>query len=126
MYYFVIILVVLTPVYVVGMLVIGLPLFIANARLKLPFVRRDFVFALLPFGVLWLSWIVWWLLIGRGVYGFTNMVNQSFWAGILGGVYLAVKSVLHRHTTAAGIIGIIVITCGPFALSYFLYNVFPL
>jgi hypothetical protein len=103
-------------------------LFLAS-RLFLPehsLQKSDWLFGLFGFLLVPLSWLFWWCLLGRGIYGWLNMMHVTLWAGVIGGFFVFLRVRLFGLVPCPRLISLVFIAVGTFTVSFFLWKVFDL
>lgn len=88
--------------------------------------RTDWLFGALGFALLVTSWLFWWIVVGRGVYGWPNMMNECFWAGLIGGLFVRLRVWLAGLVSSPRLVSIVIVAVGIFAMSFFLCHLFDL
>ena len=88
--------------------------------------KSDWLFGLFGFLLVPLSWLFWWCLVGRGVYGWVNMMHVTFWAGVIGGLFVFLRVWLFGRVPCPRLISFAFIAVGTFLVSFLLGKVFEL
>ena len=86
----------------------------------------DWLVGGLGFVLLLVSWLFWWWLAGRGVYGWLNMMHESFCAGFVGGLFAFLRVWFSGRVFFPKSVSFILITVTIFTLSFFLWHIFDL